>query len=241
MTTTSPLAERDRLVAERAATEAAVKHHGDVIREALDEIKVGEIEVAAAYQHAARGTAGESPEKAEGRLDGARQRQARAEKAVEESYRAQRQVDGELSELYVEHREAFAAEAEEATTAFVKWRTKAAPAVTKAMAEGRKLELDAQDLWNPLALALQIEPPRISQVAAISNKARQLAVDVPRPAEIAVDGEADPVSEVGPAAGETVWIVYPNGQLDQCDVGTPSWDRAVEAGAEITDAPEGAA
>ena len=241
MTTTSPLAERDRLVAERAATEAAVNQHGADVREALDEIRVGEIEVAAAYQHAARGTAGESPEEAEARLDGARQRQARGEKAIDESYRAQRLVDGELAELYVEHREAFAAEAEKATSAFVKWRTKAAPVITSAMTEGRKLEREAQDLWNPLALALQIEPPRISQVAAISNKARQLAVDVPRPAEIVVDGEVEPVTDVGPAVGETVWIVYPNGQLDQADVGTPSWDRAVEAGAEITDAPDGAA
>lgn len=239
--TTSPLAERDRLIAERVATDAAIQQHGADVTDALDEIKVGEIEVAAAYQHAARGTAGEAPEEAEARLLGARQRQARGEKAVEESYRAQRLVDGELLELYKEHREAFAAEAEKATGAFVKWRSKAAPVITTAMTEGRKLERDAQDLWTPLALALGIEPPRISQVAAISNKARQLAVDVPRPAEIAVDGETEPVTDAGPDAGTTVWIVYPNGQLDQADVGTPSWDRAVEAGAEITDAPEMAA
>ncbi len=235
----SALTERDRLTAERAATAAAIRQGSLEAKEAAAEIETAEIETANAFQNLARGTKGESPEAAEARGAAARSRHGHAEKVVEEAYRAQRAVDGELGELYRGERLVFIEEAEVRTKAFTAWRTKAAATVGKLMKDGRDLELDAFALWNPLASALRIEPPRISQVAAISNRAQQLALDVPRPAAIEVDGESVPELDALPEAGTTVWIIYPNGHVDQADVGTPTWDRAVENGAEITSAPPG--
>ncbi len=72
------------------------------------------------------------------------------------------------------------------------------------------------------------------------KRAKQLALDVPRPAAIEVDGESVPEPDALPEAGTPVWIVFPNGLLDQADVGSPTWDRAVENGAESTSPPPGA-
>lgn len=237
----SALAERDRLVGEIESCLVTISKLTDEVNAALDEIKTGEIDVANAYQHAARGTEGEAPEDVEARVEMARSRHTRAEKAVEQAYRAERLARGELDDLYVNEREVFAEEAETKTTAFVKWRTKAAATVKKTMSEGRSLELEALQLWNPLSTALKIEPPRMSQVVAISNRAAQLAVDVPRPAEIEVDGDAAPVVDAGPPDGEWVWLQWPNGRVDQLLSGNASYVRAVEEeGAEITEPPPGA-
>ncbi len=237
----SALLERDRLVGEIDSCLIAISKLNVELNAAAEEIKAGTIEVAAAYQHAARGTEGEAPEDAEARLEIARSRHSRAENAVEQAYPAERSARGELDELYRTEREVFAEEAEAKTTAFVKWRTRAAASVKKSMTEGRSLELEALQLWNPLSSALRIEPPRMSQVVAIANRATQLAVDVPRPAAIEVDGDAAPVVDAGPVAGEWVWLQWPNGLVDQLLSGHESYRRAVEEdGAEITEAPPGA-
>jgi hypothetical protein len=237
----APLAERDRLVDEINACLRMIAARSVEVSDALDEMKLAEAEIGEAYRNAARGTEGEAPEEVEARAELSQTRHARAERAVEEAYRAERLARGELAELYRSEREVFAEEAEQRTGTFIRWRTKAAKAVRKSMSEGAALERDALMLWTPLSNALGIEPPLISQVTAINNRAEQLARDVPRPAALEVDGAEEPVSDsLAPEAGSTQWIIYPHGLVDQADVGSPAWDRAVEAGAEITTPPPGA-
>ncbi len=235
-----PLVERDRLLTEGETARSMRAKANVEKRDAADEIKEADIETAAAYQRAARGTEGEQPEDAEQRVEIARQRYDRADRAREAAYRAERIVDAEMRGLLLGNRERFCEEAEQRSALFTKWRTKAAAQIEKLMLEGWKLERDALHLWNPISSALKIDAAVISQVTAIRNRGRQLAVDVPRPAGIIVDGGDEPVTEARDDIGHVSGFVWPNGRVARLKIGSDPWKRAVKEGAEATDPPPGA-